>query len=219
MQTGNTIFAALGVSNLPVSSPRLAWTKSVTAIFAFLLGAAATSYFHRALGSRKRWVLAMSFGLQTLLVVFAALMVSHAFSAGSPVKHPSSGTAVLPADPGFRWGDLITVALLSFGAAGKIVASRVLNYNALPTVVLTTLMNDLMSDPSLFTAGLWDNIQRNRRLASLVLYFGGAASGGAVIRSTLGFSGLLWIAAGIKFCIAIAWLLWREDREDTENEE
>lgn len=205
------------MSNLPISAPRLAWTKSVCSIVAFLAGAAITSSFHRNFRARRRWVLASSFLLQTVFTAAAALVVTLGQASDSPAKKPSVTTS--PADPGFPWTDLIPIALLSFQAAGKVVASRVLQYNALPTVVLTTLYNDLMSDPGLLTAGLLDNVQRNRRVGGLVFYIIGAVSGGALARSTLGLSGLLWIASAIKLAVVIAWLLWRKDKAKEGNED
>lgn len=98
------------------------------------------------------------------------------------------------------------------------VASRVLSFNALACVVLTTLYNDLMSDPGLLTAGLTANVGRNRRLGGAAFYFGGAVAGGAAARSTLGLSGMLWIAGGIKLAIVAAWLLWRADKSSEEND-
>ncbi|KAK6396407.1 hypothetical protein LTR65_009491 [Meristemomyces frigidus] len=215
MQTGNTIFAALGVSDLPVSAPRHAWTKSVCSILAFLLGALLTSVFHRALGERKRWVVATSFAVQAAMIAVSAYLVQLGRSSGSPVKKPS--TTGFPADPGFPWLDLVPIALLSFQAAGKVVASRVLQYNALPSVVLTTLYNDLVSDPGLLTGGLLGNVGRNRRLGGLLFYIGGAVAGGAFVTSSLGFSGLLWTAAALKLGVVLAWLLWREEvkKEDS----
>ncbi|KAK5119687.1 hypothetical protein LTR85_007263 [Meristemomyces frigidus] len=216
-QTGNTIFAALGVSNLPVSVPRYAWTKSVCSIVAFLLGALLTSNFHRVFGERKRWVLAASFAVQAAMIAISAHLVQLGRSSGSPVKDPS--LTGFPADPGFPWLDLVPISMLSFQAAGKVVASRVLQYNALPSVVLTTLYNDLMSDPGLLTGGLTGNVGRNRRLGGLLFYVGGAVAGGAFVRSSAGFSGLLWTAAALKLVVILAWLLWREEAEQEDGED
>ena len=219
-QTGNTIFAALGVSDLPVASPKWAWTKSVVSIVSFLLGASLFSLFHRQFGGLKRWVLATSFTFQTIATTIAAILVASGTTSDSPAKRPSSITvADTPSDPGFPWADLIPIGLLAFQAAGKVVASRVLGYNALPSVVLTTLYNDLVSDPGLFTAGLMGNVQRNRRAGGLVLYFGGAIVGGALAKSTVGFAGALWFAAFVKILLVAAWLLWHEDKNDVEDEE
>jgi len=115
--------------------------------------------------------------------------------------------------------DLVPIGLLSFQAAGKVVSSRVLGFNALPAVVLTTLYNDLASDPALLTAGLMGNVQRNRRMGSLLMYVCGALVGGAFARSSLGFAGALWFTAGIKSLIVLGWLAWREEGKASDVEE
>ena len=217
MQTGNTIFAALGVSNLPVPQPRYAWTKSVCSIIAFLLGAGVFGFLHRAIGERKRWVLAASFILQAVMIAVAAHLVARGHASGSPAKKPS--IFGLPSDPGFPWMDLVPIGLLSFQAAGKITLSRALQYNGLPVVVLTTIYHDLVTNPAFYTNGLSGNPVRNRKVAGLVFYFGGAVAGGAFARSPVGFSGLLWTAAGVTLLIAVAWLFWREEAEKDEFDE
>lgn len=223
-QTGNTVFAALGVSDLPVSSPKLAWTKSLTSITSFLLGSLILTTLHRWLGETKRWVLSLSFLLQAVLIAVAAVMVKRGHSSGSPAgggKVVSNvngeldlGVNAVPEDPGFPWTDLIPIALLSFQASGKVVASRVTSQTGLPVVVLTTLYNDLISDPALFTAGLMGNIQRNRKVGGLVLYFCGAVVGGVTASRSLGFSGGLAVACAIQLGVAIAWAVWFEEKAD-----
>jgi len=219
-QTGNTIFAALGVSNLPVGAPRLAWTKSVCSILFYLLGSLVTATFHRTFGARKRWVLATSFSLQAVFILVAAFMVQRGSSSESPPgdRHPSLSTSIIPSDPGFPWADLIPIGLLSFQAAGKVVASRMLEYNALPCVVLTTLYTDLVSDPGFFSAGLWGNVQRNRRAGGAVAYFVGAVVGGAAAAHEIGFSGALWLAAGVHLGIVGAWMGWTGDEGEGEGD-
>lgn len=202
-------------------TPSLAWTKSLTAILSFLLGAGLISAFHRHFGARKRWVLVASFAFQTLVTVAAAMLVSHGRTSESPAKpgEPSASSLLgVPDDIGFPTLDLVPIGLLSFQAAGKVVASRVLGLNPLPAVVLTTLYNDLASDPALFTAGLAGNVQRNRRLGGLVSYVVGSLIGGAFARSSVGFAGALWFTVGLKACIVGAWLLWRKERKEEEGE-
>jgi hypothetical protein len=226
-QTGNTIFLALGANSLPVDTPSLAWLKSLTAILCFLLGAALISFFHRTFGERKRWVLASSFFFQMLVTALAAVLVHSGSSSESPVRPgepsaPASASMILggiPRDIGFPSMDLMAIGLLSFQAAGKVVASRVLGFNALPSVVLTTLYNDLASDPALFTAGLMGNVQRNRRGGGLLFYIFGALLGGVFARSSLGFAGALWFTAGVKVLIVVAWLLWRAEEEKERDDE
>ncbi|KAK5118858.1 hypothetical protein LTR62_000067 [Meristemomyces frigidus] len=214
-KTGNTVFAALGVSNLPQTQPRHAWTKSVASIIAYLLGALFFANFHRAAGQTKRWVFAFSFLLQAIVTTGAAILVGSRSVSGSPVSPPGILTA-LPKDPGFPWADLIPIALLAFQASGKVCASRMVGFNALPTVVLTTLYSDFMGDPKLFF-GLTANPMRNRRLMGVLFYFGGAVAAGQLVKSNVGFAGLLYIAAAVKLVVVIAWVLW--PAEKAENDE
>jgi uncharacterized membrane protein YoaK (UPF0700 family) len=225
MKTGNTVFAALGVSNLPVNSPRLGWTKSVVSVLSFLAGAVVTGIFHRRLGERKRWVLATSFFVQAVFITVAGVLVYRGHSSGAPGSNAMVSPngkdwfATLPADPGFPWTDLIPIALLAFQASAKVIASRVLECGGLPCIVLTTLYADLVSDPSFFSAGLFGNSQRNRRLSSAMIYFVGATIGGVAASHSIGFSGGLYIAAGLQFATAIAWLFWRVEQKSAGDDE
>lgn len=154
-----------------------------------------------------------------LVTVVAALLVNHGSTSESPAKpgERAAGGDVRE-QLGFPVMDLVPIGLLSFQAAGKVVASRVLGLNPLPAVVLTTLYNDLASDPALFTAGLAGNVQRNRRVGGLVFYVVGSLVGGAFARSSVGFAGALWFTAGLKCFIVGAWLLWREEGKEVEGE-
>ena len=177
---------------------------------------------HRWLGETKRWVLSLSFLLQAVFIAVAAVLVKRGHSSGSPAGGGkvvyvvngdlNVGVSAVPEDPGFPWTDLIPIALLSFQASGKVVASRVTSQTGLPVVVLTTLYNDLISDPALFSAGLMGNVQRNRRAGGLVFYFCGAVVGGVTASRSLGFSGGLAVAFVIQFCVAIAWAVWFEEK-------
>ena len=213
MQTGNTIFVGLGVSGQPSTSPSFAWTKSLTAILAFCLGALCFATYHRLASPspRTRWVLLSSFLLQTLLVAVAASLVTagvvsdrtKSFEAKEAESRRRVSTAPFP------YLDLLPIGLLAFQSAGQVVASRVLRYNALPTVVLTSLYCDLMSDAHLLTAGLFEDPQRNRRACAAVALFLGAVMGGFLSKSWVGYAGALWIAAAIKATMVLAWLLWK----------
>lgn len=114
----------------------------------------------------------------------------------------------------FPW-DLLPIALLSFQAAGKVVASRVLEHTQLPTIVISVLYTDLVSDPSFFSGGLFGNGPRNRRLGGVLFYFAGAVLGGVFASSRFGFAGALWVAAVVKGGIVLGWFGWRE-REEVE---
>jgi len=203
MQTGNTIFAGLGVSDLPDNVPRHTWVKSLVAILSFCLGALFFSRWHRYLGPLKRGVIMSSFFIQTSFMIVTASLVSGHVVAKTDTMTTPGGRGTFP------WHELCPIALLAFQSAGQIVASRVLKYNALPTVVLTSLFCDLMSDPDLFTAGLLEDPDRNRRAMGAVLLFVGATISGAVMKTSIGYAGALWIATGIKGAMVLAWLVWK----------
>lgn len=86
------------------------------------------------------------------------------------------------------------------------MASRALGFNEIPTVVITSLLCDLMSDPKLF---LLRNEKRDRRMIAFVLTLVGAIVGGWVTKATGDIAPILWLAAGIKFIVALAWGFWR----------
>ena len=210
MQTGNTIFAALGVSGLPDSSPTFAWTKALMAIVCFIIGAFSFANFHRLLSPRKRWVLITSFGIQCSMIITTASIVTTGVVSntrqGLPTKDREQNSKI---NSSFPFLDLLPIGLLAFQSAGQVVASRVLKYNAMPTVVLTTLYTDLMMDSHLLTAGLFEEPQRNRRAASAIMLFVGAVIGGVIAKSWLGFAGALWIGAFMKGLMVFAWFFWK----------
>lgn len=108
--------------------------------------------------------------------------------------------------------NLLPITLLSFQSAGKVVASRVLQHTQLPTIVISVLYTDLVSDPSFFSGGLLGNGPRNRRLGGVIFYFAGAVLGGVFASSRFGFLGALWVAAIVKGVIVLAWVGWSEER-------
>lgn len=105
-----------------------------------------------------------------------------------------------------RWDQEVPIVLLSLQSAGQIVASRALGFNEIPTVVITSLLCDLMSDPKLF---LLRNEKRDRRMIAFVLTLVGAIVGGWVTKATGDIAPILWLAASIKFIVAFAWGFWR----------
>ena len=104
-----------------------------------------------------------------------------------------------------QWTHEVPIVLLSIQSAGQIVASRSLGFNEIPTVVITSLLCDLMSDPKLF---LLRNEKRDRRVVAFVLTLVGAIAGGWITKATGNIYGVLWLGAGIKFSISIAWVFW-----------
>ncbi|KAL1894843.1 hypothetical protein Sste5346_005530 [Sporothrix stenoceras] len=217
MQTGNTIFLALGASHLPAAQPRL-WLKALVSIACFQAGAFCFSQF-RHFGSQKRKVvLFISCFIQAALVVIAAALaqaaVIPAFADSKLSTIEESATREAQANDFIV---LCPLALLAFQFGGQIYTSRVLGYGEVPTNVLTSLYCDLFSDPKLF-APLTTNAKRNRRVAAAILTLVGGIAGGWLQRSRAGMPGALWIAAALKLAIAVAWLVWPAKRKVEKKE-
>lgn len=84
-----------------------------------------------------------------------------------------------------------------------------LGYNEIPGVVLTSVYYDIASDSGLFE-GVYMNAKRNRRIGGAVMLLLGAVVGGWLSRSSGGMACVLWIAAGLKFCVGVGWLFWTQ---------
>lgn len=108
---------------------------------------------------------------------------------------------------------MVPLCLVAFQSAGQAVTSRVLKYNGLTSVVLTSNYCDLFADAKLFTSGLTDNPERNRRLVAPLLLLLGAYLGGVFAHSDVGLAGALWTAVVMKALIVIAWFFWAADPE------
>jgi hypothetical protein len=113
------------------------------------------------------------------------------------------------------WRVLVPIALLAFQSCGQAVASRVLKYNALTSVVLTSIYCDLFSDAELFALR---NAERNRRTGAPVFLLLGAFVGGKFANSGFGVAGALWTAAGLKAVAVLVWGVWPAEREEGEEE-
>ena len=196
LATGNTVYVGLGVV-APYESNR--WIRSGVSILSFCLGSAFFARYHRYLGGRKRWVLVSSYLLQLLLIIIAALMVT---------LGPETGTS----GPVTVWIAL-PIALIAFQSGGQAVVSRVLQFGALTSVVLTSIYCDLFSDANLF-AGVSQNVERNRRAAAPVLLLCGAVIGGLWAHSEIGLAGALWTALALNSLVILAWCFWSEEPND-----
>ncbi|PGH04736.1 hypothetical protein AJ79_07015 [Helicocarpus griseus UAMH5409] len=193
MQTGNTVYVGLGISHQPLTQP-YRWAKSGTAILSFCLGTYTFSRLSRLLGPLYRSTLSLSFLTQSLLCFAAAILVTcHVVPPSAGDQLPDNNIVLLP------------LALLSFQSAGQIVASRLLAFNELPTVVLTSTYCDLMFDPLLFSK---DNVKRNRRAASVVALVVGAGLGGIMTKGG-SVAGALWVAGAVKVFVAMGWVGWK----------
>lgn len=204
MQTGNSIFLALGASSQ--NNKPYDWARSLCSIGCFVLGAFLFSRLHRRLGALRRGTLVLAFLVQTILVMIAAAVIQ----AGAVNEAQSD-------DGSTDWREIAPIALLSFQAAGQIVASRVLGVNEVPTVVITSLLCDLMSDPKLAVRPIFrGNRKRNNRVAGFVLTLVGSIIGGWMLKGTQQVQPVLWLVFGIKFVITLGWLFWK--REGIEEE-
>lgn len=118
MQTGNTIFLALGASNQNIKP--YDWARSLCSIGCFAVGAVFFSRLHRHLVPRptQRGVLTLGFLTQAACVCVAAALAE----AGAVNQRQEEGEHT-------DWREMAPIALLSFQAAGQIVASRVLGVN------------------------------------------------------------------------------------------
>ncbi|KAL4778318.1 hypothetical protein BJX76DRAFT_148564 [Aspergillus varians] len=199
MQTGNSVFIALGASGQP-SYPAYLWAKSLIAVTVFIMANIIFIRVGRALGARRRSTLILSFGVQTTAIFIAALLVQ----LGVVDPKPEDPRAPI------QWMQVIPISLLAFQAGGQIVASRILEFDELPTVVLTTLLCDLLVDPNL-GAGLKANPKRNRRIGGFLALFLGAMTAGGLSKITE-MAASLWFAMGIKLVITVSWFVWKGER-------
>lgn len=129
MQTGNTIFLALGASNQNIKP--YDWARSLCSIGCFAAGAVFFSRFHRHLVPRptqRRGALTLGFLAQAACVCVAAALAE----AGAVNQRQEEGEHT-------DWREMAPIALLSFQAAGQIVASRVLGVNEGKSPLLSTL--------------------------------------------------------------------------------
>lgn len=114
---------------------------------------------------------------------------------------------------------VLPIALLAFQAAGQAVSSRVLKIDEMPTVVVTTVLCDLLIDPRLFKGGKgWHcNAVRNRRVGTFIALFVGAMTSGGLTKGA-GLPSSLWLATALKGSIAIAWMFWKSEEKSEERD-
>ncbi|OAA70426.1 DUF1275 domain protein [Cordyceps fumosorosea ARSEF 2679] len=198
MQTGNTIFVALGTTGF--NNKPYGWARSLCSIGFFIIGSFCFARFAMLLGGRRRGVLGLSFLGQSIFVMLAAALIQGGVIDGSYPSHRAPGSV--------DFKEIAVIALLSFQAAGQIVSSRSLSVGEIPTVVVTSMLCDLMSDPALLA---WaKNDKRNRRFMAFVLTLVGAICGGWISKASGAVQPSLWTVAGIKLVLSIGWLFWTE---------
>lgn len=236
---GNTVFAALGIGGQPVAAHSQQYYKSLVSIGAFCIGTLFFNFMHRwptglhnQPTSRRRLIFVISFVLQTVLIIIAAALVTAGVVSNRPFVAGtfSSGSHLSPsASVQTDYRDLIPVAVLAFESAGQVCLSRVLSVIELPTIVLSTLYHDFTAD-LYCTKDLWRKSasckdfafvtcrRQNKRLLSIIALFIGGVVGGEMYKSRAGMGGALWLAAGLKGGIAIAFALWRKEQDDIDQE-
>lgn len=197
MQTGNTVYFGLGL----VGTNDDRWIKSGVSIAGFCLGSVCFAAFHRVFPARRRWVLCASFIAQTVCISLAALIVT--------IFRPAR-------DAPLSWLVLVLLALVAFQSSGQAVTSRVLSFNGLTSVVLTSIYCDLFSHPDLLSTKLVGNTEEKRRFGAVVCLLLGVILGGLWARSSIGMMGALWTAAIFKSFIIVAWSCWKgKDEEES----
>lgn len=193
---GNTVFLALGPSGQP-TYPAYLWAKSLIALTVFLTSNVFFINLHRLLSPRRRSTMILSFGIQTVALLATAILIQLGVIDPKP-EDPRAPIA---------WMQILPISLLAFQAGGQICVSRILAFDEIPTVVVTTLLCDLLVDPKL-TSKL--NPKRNRRIAAfLALFLGAMTAGGLSKVATMASS--IWLAMGLKLTITLAWVVWRRE--------
>lgn len=211
MQTGNTVFMALGAAYLPYND-RFLWLRALVSIVTFWFGCFMFALL-RYVRSRSKLTLAFSFLLQAVFIfISAALAQSKRVPAFGTTSLGTSDDATLQQHRKKDEILLLPLAFLAFQFGGQVVASRVLKFNEVPTTVLTSLYCDFFSDPKLF-APLKANPKRNRRLAAIIFHVLGIIISGWLQRSRGGLASPLWLAAGLKALMGVAWLCWKPEEE------
>lgn len=205
-QTGNSILFGLGASTSHTTARPYRWAKSLVAIVAFVWGCVVFAHTTRVLGNRRRGTLILSFVVQGSIVLIAA-----GFIQGEVVE----GRLHLLSEE-MDWRQCLPIALLSFQAAGQIVASRALGHDTIPTVVLTSMLHDIATDPR-FLVRWGENRKRNQRVGAFVAVVIGAVAGGFLSVSTGRMQTTLWVVGGLKLAIAGAWGVWPAAGVDDES--
>ena len=208
MQTGNTIFLTLAVSTLDPKPD--SWLRPFLAVLFFCIGSLFFSRVYLYLGSpRRRIALIINFAVQTVFVVVTAVLIQ---------KSAVNGQVPATLATGYYPLTLVPITLLAFQSASQVVTSRALEVGELPTVVVTSMLCDLFSDPRIL-APPTKNVKRNRRAAGFVSTFVGGVIGGMMGRRTGGISAALFLAATIKACMVLAWCLWPAERKRSMGKE
>jgi hypothetical protein len=178
--------------------------------------------------SRRRGIFITSFSIQTVFIVVATVLVSLDRVSNQPFLPGffSSGSDSEDNPPAMtNFLDLCPVSLLSFQAAGQVTLSRLLGLVELPTIVLSALYHDFTADLLALrtswrkSSGVSEFLvvqqrRQGKRLACIIALFIGGIIGGELYKSRAGMAGALWLAAGFKLGIVVAWCVWKAEIDD-----
>ncbi|KAK8108255.1 uncharacterized protein PG998_010268 [Apiospora kogelbergensis] len=196
MQTGKQYLCLMSRVPFPASDTELRYIGN-TIFLALGTSGQGKEALHDLIGPRLRGSAVISFSVQTILVAVAAITHQVGIIDG---RYPSDTHLVV------GLADLSMVALLSFQAAGQIVASRKVGIGEVPTLVITSLLCDFVIDGKLF-AGFYANVKRNLRAMAFVLTLAGAIAGGCISKATGMVGPSLWLIVAIKAFVAMSWML------------
>lgn len=129
---------------------------------------------------------------------------------------------VLPEAKSHDWinfKELATVSLLACQFGAQIHLSRLVDCNAIPTSVLTSVYCDEMVALGRRVRGMHaDRRGRWERLGAVLAILVGAIVSGFINKANGGFKKTLWIAAGIKAVIVFTLVFWTSCSEDDAEE-
>lgn len=177
--TGNTVFLALAAAQ--VNDDFLSAPRSAVALASFWCGSFVSGQVGHRVGTRTRWWVSLTFCLQGLLILAAAIVLW---------RHGVSPAALAALDPRV----LSLVTLLSFSYGAQATTARGLGVAEIPTVVITSAMVDLFGDRNLFAR---HNRPRNRRVGFVLAVFLGGFLGGWVYGRVDG-AWTIFLAAAVK---------------------
>ncbi|KAE8155653.1 hypothetical protein BDV40DRAFT_310824 [Aspergillus tamarii] len=185
MQTGNTVYLGLGLMG---ADKNIRWLRALISIASFCVDLFCFVFFHRQFSFRRRWVLCLLFTIQILCVATAATIVT---------IYQISRNSLL------TWKVIVLLMLVAFQSSNQAVISRVLQFNNLTSVVLTSVYCDLFSSPELPPLSMLYGVENRRRGGAVVYLLLGTMLGVFWAKSPVGLIEMFWTAVLCKTCIAV----------------
>lgn len=125
--------------------------------------------------------------MQTIVILVAAILIQMQAVSPDPNQDPTT------------WLKDLAIALISFQAAGQIIASKYLVFSE----ILTALMCDLFLDKNLFQQPWSSNPKQNRKIGFMLALFSSALTAGGMAKGP-GLACGLWLAVTLKGIITLA---------------